>query len=241
MNQSQLTKYIELSSIPLRRIDASYMPDGIASACIFHYEGKRLLLTVHHATGDMANWGIQVRFEPGKGTAIQPLGSMNFLRSFNIYNNLTRDIDFAYVEIAKNLAITSQTIDPKSNAIICEINRHDSKIDFNLAPSKNESYGFSGQVMPSVENNKLITEVRTYMDLKYVGDEDDYYVFELPFKHPGHEHFKGCSGAPIIDTEGNVVALICKGDIQTNKIYGISLKRYEIAINATYGKLSEIG
>ncbi len=240
MNQKQLEEYIELSSIPIRSVDQDGIPTGIASACIINYEGKRILLTVYHATGNMANWGIQVRYEPNRGTAIQPLGAMNFLTSINVQTNVVRDIDFAYVEIPYDIAPISQIIDPISDSVISEKKRLDSNIDFNIHPNNSEFYGFSGQVMPELAGNCLITELRTYTKLKFIGDEEDYYVFELPFQHPGHEHFKGCSGAPIIDTKGNLVALVCKGDITTNRVYGVSLKKYEVAINATYGELSRI-
>lgn len=239
MNQNQLEEYIALSSIPIRSTDSSGMPTGVGSACICEYEGKRILLTVHHATGNMENWAIQVRYVPSKGTAMQPLGAMNFLKAFNINTNIGKDIDFAYVEIPNDIEPMSQELDPRTGSILNEKKRLDSKVDFNVVPSANESYGFSGQVLPELSGNALITELRTYTGLKYIGDEDDYHMFELPFQHPGHEHFKGCSGAPIIDTKGNVVSLVCKGDIPTNRVYGISLKKYEVAINATYGPLSK--
>ena len=240
MNQAQLEEYITLSSIPIRSIGNDGIPTGIASACIFNYEGKRVLLTVHHATGNMANWGIEVKSAPNKVTAIQSLGPMNFLKSFNISTNIGRDIDFSYVEIPADIEPLSQHICSKTGTIISEKKRLDSKVDFDITPNTAESYGFSGQVMPAFSGQALITDLRTYTGLKYVGDEDDYYIFELPFQHPGHEHFQGCSGAPIMDTKGNVVALVCKGDIPSNRVYGISLKRYQIAIDATYGPLSRI-
>lgn len=240
MNQAQLEEYITSSSIPIRSIGDDGMPTGIASACIFNYEGKRVLLTVHHATGNMANWGIQVKYVPNKGTAIQSLGSMNFLKSFNIKTGIGKNIDFSYVEIPTDIESLSQHICPNTGTIISEKKRLDSNVDFGITPSTEELYGFSGQVMPAFSGQALMTELRAYTGLKYVGDEEDYYIFELPFQHPGHEHFQGCSGAPIIDTKGNVVALVCKGDILTNRVYGISLKRYQIAIDATYGPLSRI-
>jgi hypothetical protein len=240
MNQKELEKYITLSSIPIRSIGAYSLPTGLASACIFDYNRKRILLTVHHATGDMANWGIQVRFEPGKGTEIKLLGSMYFLKSININTSIAKDIDFAYVEIPSDIEPVSQEIDGSTGAIRSETKRLFSKINFDKTPDINELYGFSGEIMPELIGSILMTESRTYTNLKYIGDEDDYYIFELPFNHPGHEHFRGCSGAPILDTKGDVVALVCKGDIVNNRVYGISLKKYETAINATYGKLSEI-
>jgi hypothetical protein len=240
MNQKQLEEYIALSSIPIRSIGKDGMPTGLASACIFDYKQKRILLTVHHATGNIENWGIQVKYELNKGTAIKPLGSMNFLKLFSIKTNTARDIDLSYVEIPMDIEPVSQEIDAKTGSVINEKKRLISNIDFNITPDQNELYGFSGQIMPELVSNSLITELRTYTNLQYIGDEDDYYVFELPFEHPGHKHFQGCSGAPIVDTKGNVVALVCKGDIPTNRIYGISLKKYEVAINATYGELSKI-
>lgn len=240
MNQKQLEEYIALSSIPIRSIGKNGMPTGLASACIFDYKQKRILITVHHATGNMENWGIQVKYEPNKGTAIKPLGPMNFLKLFSIKTNTARDIDLSHVEIPMDIEPVSQEIDAKTGSVINEKKRLISNIDFNITPDQNELYGFSGQIMPQLASNSLITELRTYTNLKYIGDEDDYYVFELPFEHPGHKHFQGCSGAPIVDTKGNVVALVCRGDISTNLIYGISLKKYEVAINATYGELSKI-
>lgn len=240
MNKKQLEEYITLSSIPIRSIGGDGMPTGIASACICSYAGKRILLTVHHATGNMANWAIQVKFEPNKGTAMQSLGAMNFLKSFNIHTSIGKDIDFSYVEIPDDIELVSQEIDLRTGSVLNEKKRLDSKVDFNIIPFASESYGFSGQVMPELAGNTFITQLKTYTGLKYIGDEEHYYIFELPFSHPGHEHFEGCSGAPIIDTKGNVVALVCKGDITTNRVYGISLKQYEIAINATYGELSKI-
>lgn len=68
-----------------------------------------------------------------------------------------------------------------------------SDIDFNVVPDRNESYGFSGQVKAELAGNSLITELRTYTDLKYVGDEDDYYIFELPFQHQVTSISKGAA------------------------------------------------
>ena len=93
--------------------------------------------------------------------------------------------------------------------------------------------------MPERINHLFVTQHRIYTDLKYKEKQEDYYVFELPYEHPGDEHFQGCSGAPIIDTKGNVVALVCSGDEDTNLIYGISLKKFKVAIDATYVKLTQ--
>jgi hypothetical protein len=235
---NQLEKYISLLSVPIREIGLNNMPEGCASACIIDYEGKHILLTVQHATGNMGNWGIQLRFVPGRGTAIQRLGQMNFLKSISIANMESRDIDFAHVEVPENLEIYEQEI-TEIGEITREEKRPISKIDFNIHPSASESYGFSGQILAKLDEKNLITELAIYTGLKYIGDEGDYFKFKLPFKHPGHDRFEGCSGAPIVDSQGNIVALVCGSpkDLSEDIIYGISLKKYEIALNATYGYL----
>lgn len=49
--------------------------------------------------------------------------------------------------------------------------------------------------------------------------------FKMPEKHPGHEWFKGCSGAPIIGEDGKVVSLVSGGCIKNNEIYGNNLSK----------------
>ncbi len=51
------------------------------------------------------------------------------------------------------------------------------------------------------------------------------HYFKMPEKHPGHEWFKGCSGAPIIGEDGKVVSLVSGGCTETNEIFGNNLSK----------------
>jgi len=237
MDRNELTHYIKLSSIPLRKLDRNRMPIRFAAGCLIDFKKKRLLLTVQHATGDMGNWAVEVRYEPSKGTRLFPLNAMTFLASTSINNPKFQDIDFSYVSVPKNFVSYFQVIKPNGQ-IVLEEKRKVCLAEFDEEPKRTESYGFSGYVMPTRISNALIMVHKIYLDLKYIGIEDDYYIFKLPMRYPGHEHFQGCSGAPIIDTRGKAVALVCKGDIDKNQIYGISLKKYKIALEVTYGELA---
>jgi len=59
-------------------------------------------------------------------------------------------------------------------------------------------------------------------------------------KHPGHDDFRGCSGAPIIDTKGNVVALVCHGDDASDEIFGISIKDYQLSLDILVGNIKQL-
>lgn len=61
--------------------------------------------------------------------------------------------------------------------------------------------------------------------------EGVYHYFKLPVDHPGHEAFRGCSGAPIVGDDRRVVALVTGGDIDANEISGITISAFKKAID----------
>jgi hypothetical protein len=94
-----------------------------------------------------------------------------------------------------------------------------------------ESCTFFGRVIADNEENKLELEEKLYhgLPIKSIGDE----FIEMDLCEPIHDHkrFKGCSGAPIIDTKGRLIGLVTHGEKDTSKssIYGIrfdKVKRY---------------
>jgi len=81
-------------------------------------------------------------------------------------------------------------------------------------PKLGIEYGFAGITMPSraphptSKINIAGGIVRPYDRLTYHGDENGLHLFKLPGEHPGHKFFYGCSGAPIIDAKGYIVAFV---------------------------------
>jgi hypothetical protein len=93
-------------------------------------------------------------------------------------------------------------------------------------------YGFSGQVRTEIHgSDQLVSEMVVYPGLLYRGTENGYHTFKLPVRHPGHDAFSGCSGAPIIDTKGRLVALVCSGDTSDDTIVGVSLAKFGIGLD----------
>ncbi len=88
----------------------------------------------------------------------------------------------------------------------------------------------------SISKDVLIrlTEYRRCYEMTYEGKVGDFHAFKLPGEHPGHDYFNGCSGAPIIDVDGNVVALVTEGSISEKRIYGVPIETYLLTLMAPY-------
>ncbi|WP_249975482.1 hypothetical protein [Vreelandella olivaria] len=224
-----------LSTVPLVSTNGGGVPTGIASGCFVRYGGKKLLLSVQHATGNGAVWAIQQQYVPNKGAELYRLGGINFLMKANIHTSEVVDVDFSYVEVPETTFAKRQEIDPHTSRIISEEFISELCPSLEISPHSHTKYGFSGLVQPSLEQHGgkdcLVTEVRVYTGLEYLRTDGDYHYFKLPFAHPGHEHFKGCSGAPIIGEDGELVALVCGGSTQSNELWGISLKAYKLPVD----------
>jgi len=242
MNSEELNNWLQwvlITSVPLRRLDEADLPVGIASGCLIDYCGKRFLLSVQHAVKPTSSsWAVEVRYDRTKGTEVYRPNHFNYMGEMKLGSASIRHIDFCYTEVPVDFVSHYQHVVP-SGDILAERIRHVFATGLNDTPSADEVYAFSGQVFPErIEDTALCTEMRVYPGLRYISQDDEYYVFKLPVNHPGHDHFKGCSGAPIVDNNRNVVALVCDGDETDNTIRGVSLSRYRIAFDILCGKLN---
>lgn len=223
-----------LSSVPLKKIGTNGLPQSIASGCLINYGGKRILLTVSHATKDRGKWAIELRYERGRRTQLYGLGAMRFLMKGSLTSSKLTDLDFSYVAIPENICAYRQEIIPP-DTVKSETSISIHAPDFAAQPSSALQYGFCGLVKPTHEEHfgktYLAGELKTYVGLTYLRSDDDYHVFKLPTPHEGHEHFQGCSGAPVLDETGNVVGLVCSGDIPTDEIWAFAVARYRTALD----------
>lgn len=229
-----------LSSVPLVRIGANSLPSSHASGCLVDYGGKRLLLTVAHATGDNQRWALQIRFDQTlKQTQLVDLGTMNFLTSGTLGVSHLKRIDFSYVQVPLSTVAFRQEIETPSNMIKTEraIKVHTPTLE--ESPDSADLYGFCGMVLPAQEEHfgtsYVSGEFRIYENLTFLHRMGDKLVFKLPFGHPGHDQFEGCSGAPILNGAGVPIALVVGGCKETDEIYGLSLATYKVAIDIDVG------
>jgi len=106
------------------------------------------------------------------------------------------------------------------------------------SPDINIQYGFVGHTENIIiENFAVESAYKPQLNYKYKETRNWTHVFEPPFNHPGHEYYRGSSGAPIIDEDNNVVSLLICGDIEKNEIYGVNLKMAIVGFNIEVGNI----
>lgn len=235
MTQEELKMWLEwvhLTSIPLRRFAPDESPIGIASGCLVNYRNRRFILTVAHAVElGSSDWAIELGFDERRGTEIYRPHSFLYLGEMRCRTAAITEVDYCYAEVSMDIEPTFQyltPLGPKSE----KQHRHVFDMSKVAEPQANELFGFSGQVHPELHGtHALVTEPTVYPGLRCTRSEGPFYEFALPVPHPGHDSFRGCSGAPIVDTQRRLVALVSSGDEAKNVIYGVSLSRYRFALD----------
>jgi hypothetical protein len=180
---------------------------------------------------------------PGKGTQLHGLGSTHFLARTSLDTPKKRPelIDFSYVEVPGDLQPFHQEIEIGTKRIKGETPILILKPALSETPDPSAAFGFCGTVEHTWETHHgqsyLGGDTPIYTGLKFARTVGDLHYFALPFSHPGHEKFQGCSGAPILCSTGELVALVSGGDMDTNEIYGISTSAYKTPIDILVGKI----
>lgn len=230
---------IVLSSVPMWKYKDG-VPVANASGCLVDYSNSRFILSVAHSTIAISEWNFEVSSaakNPNNDeweTVIQPV-NMQFLTQFELIPNTDnftepKIVDFTYRKVP-NLQLSEHVIEVSNDFKKISALRTVFNIDKTIHPTTEMKYGFFGYTKFSgVEGRKILFEPRLENNLSYVGEKDDYYIFKLPKKYGGHNKYKGCSGAPVIDSNNNLLGLVAFGDRKENSIYSIKIEKYLAAL-----------
>ena len=216
-----------LASLAINSLSSALMPDGGASACILSFSKKNVLLTVKHAAGDGGNWGVALRYYPGMGMQLYQLGGLNFVTRIQIGKRKvsTKDVDFAYVSVPKTLEPFDEDLDP-SGAVL----RSEPKQILPGAvaePSREETYAFYGYTRHRLDDKfRLNLTPKHETGLKFNGERDDLLRFVCRERYFEYAEYQGCSGAPILDSQGRLASLVVEGSEDRREILGLDLRRY---------------
>jgi hypothetical protein len=221
-------------------------PIATASGCLIFYKSKKFLLTVSHAILEDGRWGLALKYDLEKKGIKYYCPSFKWLKQGSIkldqrdfdcsIEDLIEDprtIDFAYANIPSEIEAVDEYLDfENSTKYSCPKNVI--KTDLLEKPHKDIDYSFYGDVRTKVDqdHNRLILNPQMQLGMKYICEyKDDYYRFQLPNIIRDKYDYKGCSGAPILDEEGNLVSLVTNGAETTNILFGIRLDKLRIALD----------
>lgn len=182
------------------------------------------LLSARHAVQpDSKGWAIELGYDPHQGT------EMYWPKNFLYMPEM--QIDFCFAEVAADLQSVYAHRTPCSVSDVRP--RHIFDITDFAEPTQAGVFAFSGQVKPEMHDgpNAMATEMNVYPGLRFIRSDGPSHIFQLPTDHPGHESFRGCSGAPIVDMDRLIVALVSNGDEKSSTITGVAISCAVTALN----------
>lgn len=247
MNIEELKNIRILSSIPINAIDENtQLPCSTGSGCFVNYKGALLFLTVFHVIETKTNitHGIVVDYDSENGTLLGLVKDFSISAIGNLSTARIDLVDFALKKFVDPMppckCLTSKGIEGEYE----RVDRISLTSDFNVSPTIHKEYGFCGLIKGQLIQNKasvgLYSHLAYYDNIRYLESKDLYHVFYVENKNYSHEDFQGTSGAPIIDSDGNLVSLVmCGGISPTNHnewlIYGVNLSKMSTVADINCG------
>ncbi|BEV05018.1 hypothetical protein [Chryseobacterium gambrini] len=234
MTVDQLTV---LSSIQIYQADPKIMkPDGFGTGCIVNYLGQTFLLSVSHVTNnDGLTTFLETNLPPENNTVpLKPIGGFIWYDIFHIPESIStaefkdiitegERIDFTFSKLTERFELKQ----PAMNFGSFEVEEGD-KVTLDLSyattPDKNQTYSFYGKIRPEYNGIFLKMTPTLKNGLKFHKTKGLFHMFLAPQIIKDKEDYRGCSGAPILDSEGRIVALACQLLTNTKVIYGISIQ-----------------
>jgi hypothetical protein len=218
---------------------ASLEPEGFGSGCIVKYRDRFFLVSVAHVT-DIK--GLETCIEtnlPSKDlqTPLYCVGSMMYFDEYKVSEDIKRQ------EI-KTFEDLNASYDDTLDVTFCEVKEHINQLqpewDFgkfviykgpkaylNLEeagpPEKDKSFGFCGRIKQNFSGALLKTQPTMKLDLKYHGTRGRYHYFLATEIIKDADDYRGSSGAPILDEDGKLVALVTTIVVNSRLIFGFSI------------------
>ena len=226
------------SSIQIYQANQRVMkPEGFGTGCIVNYLGHTLLLSVSHVTNDDGlTTFLETNLPPeGITTPLKPIGGLVWYDVFKVtegmdltdfeylIENKAERIDVTFAKLTEQFELKQPAIDFK----YFKIEEGDKlMLDLNHAavPDKANIYSFYGKVRPYFQGIYLKMTPTLKKGLTFHRTNGYFHMFLAPEIIKDKDDYRGCSGAPILDSEGRIVALACQIRENTKIIYGFSIQ-----------------
>lgn len=235
------------SSIQIFQADMkSPKPEGFGTGFIAKFLDKQFLVSVSHVTNnDELTTFLETNLpSEDKTTPIKPIGGLVYydllkvkdemgLKDFEglIENNGER-LDITFSKLNEEFVLIQPEMDfgflkvAKGQKIFLDL-------DYSTNPDKSEIYGFYGKMRPEYKDYHLKMTPTLKHSLTFHRTSGNFHLFLAPEIIKDKDDYKGCSGPPILDSEGRIVALACKVLENSKVIYGFSIEECKKLIKIT--------
>lgn len=225
------------SSVQVLLVKPEYTkPEAFGSGCIISYKDNKYLLSVRHVTDYDLTTTLETNLPPeGSTSTIKPVGGLIYFDQLKLEEINPEELLKKIEQGGEKLDITFGKIEEPLVLLQSEINFGIFNIEVGekrildetniTIPDKDDIYGFFGNVRHSYIDGIYLQHVPTLKNnLKYHRTKGNFHIFIAPKVIKDEYDYKGCSGAPIMDSNGNVVALASAVLTGTSLIYGFSIE-----------------
>nr|WP_315240105.1 hypothetical protein [uncultured Flavobacterium sp.] len=236
------------ASIPLIIVSPDNMePEAFGSGCIVKHRDRLFLLSVAHVTDYEDKTTCIITNQPpknGKGV-IYSVGAMCYYDEYKLekdqkleeiqsLDNLLKDfnetLDVTFCEIKEPVEL----IQPETDFIYHKVEKG-KKIIFDFSytqePDISKVYGFSGYIRQEVSNNRIESQLTLKIGLTFRRTKGRFHMFLADEIIKDANDYRGCSGAPIVDENGQLVALAASLVTNTKIVFGFSIDECKRLLN----------
>ena len=101
--------------------------------------------------------------------------------------------------------------------------------DLTAKPSVDAEYGFWGCTRQSYDTYYLRSVPKLETGMRFEEQRGDLLFFKTQSPYKTYKDYVGCSGAPILDRDGQLVSLVVEGDKKKTGILGVALHTWPYA------------
>lgn len=229
------------TSLQLVVLDNNSAPVSFGSGFIVMYNGRHFLLSVAHVT-DMGQYKIAIELglpTDERGVTLKPIGGFYHFEAFSIGEpTLLREIDdlfkngerldVSFAELTVDFPLIQQELDFGAFKVE-EGGKAILEIENIIQPTKDKKYCFFGRIKHKptgiVKDNlpQIKMENALKYGLEYLSSNKQFHRFLAREIISDSIEYQGCSGAPILDENGFVVAIACAVRPNSRIIYGFPI------------------
>lgn len=225
---SDLINYCLALTLRLTRLkEEDHSPIGVASGFLVSLEGSTYLISAGHAL-DKVGWVIETDMvvESECRTACIPVNGAWIIKRFTFGKSELESVDVSWAKI--DLVAFQKSVAGNKDISGKPFEFMAYQGPFGQNPELQTPYIYASQnrvlIREALGKRFLEREPSYELEMEYTGRKTQHglFVFSVP-EHKGHPHYKGASGAPIIDATGQIFAILVGGCEFSNELYGYPL------------------